>query len=130
VYAYVFADRTAPFPAPIFDAPGNLVGAAHTKELSYLFHQGELTAAQRKISDLMIGYWTNFAARGNPNGKGLPDWPAYKPASEIVMTLDADGARADGGFYTRYKCAFWAAQGFATLAGPYPTATASGPAYQ
>ena len=43
LYSYEFADRTAPYPAPIFNAPGNLPGAAHTKELSYLFHQSELT---------------------------------------------------------------------------------------
>ena len=22
-------------------------------------------------------YWVNFAANGNPNGKGLPSWPAF-----------------------------------------------------
>ena len=64
LYSYEFADRTAPYPAPIFNAPGNLPGAAHTKELSYLFHQGELTDAQRKISDAMIGYWDEFRREG------------------------------------------------------------------
>jgi len=130
VFAYEFADATAPYPAPIFEAPGNLAGAGHTKELSYLFHQSELTPDQRRISDLMIRYWTNFAAKGNPNGKGLPPWPAYKPDQQMVMKFESSGAAADAELYTRAKCRFWAEQGFSTLAGPYPTATASGADYK
>lgn len=130
VYAYVFADGTAPYPAPIFDAPGNVAGAAHTKELSYLFHQNELTPAQRRIADTMIAYWTNFAATGNPNGKGLPGWPRYEPGEQMVMTFASSTVHADTGFYARHKCGFWAEQGFGVLSGPYPTPTASGPPYQ
>ena len=36
----------------------------------------------------MSSYWVNFAATGNPNGKGLPEWPAYsgkKSAKNIVL---------------------------------------------
>ena len=115
---------------PIFEATNSVTGAAHTKELSYLFHQNELTPAQRKISGIMIGYWTNFAARGDPNGKGLPPWPVYKPAMQMVMTFDANAASADADFYARYKCGFWAQQGFGTLSGPYPKSTSSGAGYQ
>jgi para-nitrobenzyl esterase len=127
LYSYEFADRTAPYPTPIFEAPGDLVGAAHTKELSYLFHQNELTPAQRKLSDIMIQYWTNFAATGNPNGKDLPNWPPYAANEPMVMRFDATRVGADTEFYTRYKCKFWAEQGFGLLSGPYPTPTASGP---
>jgi para-nitrobenzyl esterase len=126
VFSYEFADRTAPYPTPIYDAPRHLVGAAHTKELSYLFHQTELTPAQRKIADLMIGYWTNFAATGDPNGAGLPAWPTFKPQRPMVMKFEADGAAADTGFRARHKCDFWAEQGFANLSGPFPTPNASG----
>lgn len=130
LYAYEFADRTAPYPVPIFDAPGNLAGAAHTKELSYLFHQNELTPAQRKISDAMIGYWTHFATNGNPNAKSLPTWPAYRPNQRMVMKFDANTVSADADFATRHRCSFWAEQGYSLLSGPYPTPTASGPDYQ
>ena len=31
------------------------------------------------VSEMMMAYWVNFAANGNPNGTGLPPWPAYQP---------------------------------------------------
>jgi len=130
LYAFEFADPTAPYPAPIFEAEGNLAGAAHTKELSYLFHQSELTPAQREISDMMIQYWTNFAATGDPNGTGLPVWPVYKPDEQMVTTFGADDVSADANLYSRSNCKFWAEQGFSSLSGPYPTSTASGPEYK
>jgi para-nitrobenzyl esterase len=129
VYAFVFADRTAPYPEGLFSA-GKLPGAGHGKDVSYLFHHVELTAAQRKISDTMIAYWTNFAAKGDPNGKGLPSWPVYKTDEQMVMRFESDGVRADGDLYARAKCKFWTEQGFSSLAGPYPTPSATGPDYQ
>jgi para-nitrobenzyl esterase len=131
VYAYEFADNTAQYPAPIFNPPrGDLVGASHTTELSYLFDNVPLTPAQRHTADVMIGYWTNFAATGNPNGKGLPNWPVYKPTEQNVMLITANSIASDTQFYDRHKCKFWAEQGYDILAGPYPTPTATGPVNQ
>ena len=112
---------------PIFQRPTLLGGAAHTKELSYLFDQGELTLAQKKISDTMIRYWTNFAANGDPNGDGLPLWPQYNPAEPAVMSFKSDAAVSDTDVYTRHNCKFWAELGYASLSGPYPTPTSQGP---
>ncbi|MGH8150284.1 MAG: hypothetical protein ACRETB_09980 [Steroidobacteraceae bacterium] len=37
----------------------------------------------------------NFAATGNPNGPGLPHWPAFNDKSQRVMVFDAhSSARA------------------------------------
>ncbi len=30
----------------------------------------------------MTAYWVNFAATGDPNGKGLPTWTAYNAKNE------------------------------------------------
>ena len=35
----------------------------------------------------MSSYWINFAATGNPNGEGLPDWPAYTLDAEQALEL-------------------------------------------
>ncbi len=46
------------------------------------------------MSDLMSSYWVNFAKNGDPNGAGLPAWPAFSPASLQAMIFDAKpGAR-------------------------------------
>lgn len=60
-------------------------GSAHGSELTFLFGVKEL--AQRfnitineddlTLEDSMIQYWSNFAKSGNPNCKGLPEWPEY-----------------------------------------------------
>ncbi|HSV83034.1 MAG TPA: carboxylesterase family protein [Ramlibacter sp.] len=124
-YSYVLADRTTPSPYRRRTAD-SLIGAAHGNEIAYVFNQVELTPAQRKVSDTIIRYWTNFAAKGDPNGKGLPPWPAFKADRQMVMRFNADGAKADADLHAQAKCKFWAEQGYASLSGPYPTPTATG----
>ena len=59
-------------------------GATHGAETSYVFQN--LTPASlpwtdldRQVADALSSYWANFAAKGDPNGKGLPVWPAINP---------------------------------------------------
>jgi para-nitrobenzyl esterase len=47
-----------------------------------------LSPAEQILSQQLIGYWTNFAKTGNPNGSGLPSWPKYDSTNEPTMTLD------------------------------------------
>ena len=64
-------------------------GAGHGSEIAYWF--GNLGASPRpadqKAADLMSSYWTNIAKNGDPNGPGLPKWPAFDPNSPTVMQL-------------------------------------------
>jgi len=32
----------------------------------------------KRLADQMTAYWVNFAAKGDPNGAGLPNWPAVR----------------------------------------------------
>jgi len=42
------------------------------------------------IADTMSSYWANFAKTLNPNGAGLPEWPAVNVQSHITMQLGED----------------------------------------
>ena len=65
-------------------------GATHGTELPYVFgHPAKTwTAEDTALSDTLQGYWVNFARTGDPNGPGLPVWPAYSDAAPQVMALD------------------------------------------
>jgi para-nitrobenzyl esterase len=67
-------------------------GAFHAAELEYAFNTLGATdrpweETDRKLASVMIRYWVNFAAKGNPNGPGLPEWPAYDPRTDMEMEL-------------------------------------------
>jgi para-nitrobenzyl esterase len=44
--------------------------------------------SDRKVTEEVSSYWTNFAKTGNPNGGGLPNWPAFTEANQQVMDLN------------------------------------------
>jgi len=72
-------------------------GAYHGAEIIYAFDNvARAPWAQdtdRRLGDQMSSYWVNFATTGDPNGKGLPRWPAYEPQSEPYLAL-GDTVRA------------------------------------
>jgi para-nitrobenzyl esterase len=40
------------------------------------------------LSDLISAYWINFARAGNPNGQGLPNWPAFEEKEQETLFFD------------------------------------------
>lgn len=76
---------------------GEQLRAYHGAEIPYVFdtHDDWLATddVDRRLTETLIGYWTNFARTGNPNGDELPAWPAYDAADARVMTL-GDGLAA------------------------------------
>ena len=69
-----------------------LRGAYHGSEINYVFDNLYATdrpwvAADRQIADRMSSYWANIVKTGNPNGPGLPAWPAYDAQAAAVMQL-------------------------------------------
>ncbi len=88
---------------PPADPKGPQLGAYHSAEIEYVFGQLDSKAGvawraeDRQLSEAMQKYWANFARSGDPNGPGLPKWPAYSAAEGWpVMFLDAkSGAHKD-----------------------------------
>ena len=88
VFYYSFR-QPPPFPASSVYAGW---GASHFAELWYVFNHLDQshwnwTAADRKLADEMSSYWVNFARSGDPNGPGLPPWPAFTNAENKVQYL-------------------------------------------
>ena len=90
VYFYYF-DQKPPYPEG--NRMASAKGAPHAAELPYVFGHLSQQATMpwrpedRVISDAIVGYWTNFAKTGDPNGAGLPAWPKFTKANETVMVF-------------------------------------------
>ena len=88
VYYYSFRQQP-PFPR---DSVYSRWGASHFAELWYAFdHLNQApwkwSAADRKLAGQMSDYWTNFARSGDPDGPGLPPWPAFGGGDSSVLYL-------------------------------------------
>jgi para-nitrobenzyl esterase len=86
VYAYIFEQVPAAKPgAMLGTVPAREAGARHACEIQYVFGtlkslDAPWTEEDFKVSDEMSSYWANFVKDGDPNVKGLPQWPAYNKA--------------------------------------------------
>ena len=115
VFFYRF-DRARPPMRGAANAAGTDGGAVHSAEIEYAL--GNLdrnrvyawTAADFAVSRIMQGYFRRFITTGDPNGTGLPTWPAARPArggllrqtigTKTRTTIDREMARQR--FLTQY----------------------------
>jgi para-nitrobenzyl esterase len=90
-YVYYFDHRT----------PTSPEGANHASEISYVFGNlgginpfGASNGPEDKtLSEMMSSYWINFAKNGDPNGPGLPVWPAFDTKEQTMFFDKTPSAR-------------------------------------
>jgi para-nitrobenzyl esterase len=96
VFLYYFDEH----PVYAADSPRAGFGTPHSEELPYVFRQlrehrrPPPTPKDEAMSDLVRTYWTNFAKTFDPNGGGLPAWPAFTNAEPRMLHIAADATKA------------------------------------
>lgn len=95
VYRYRFEDA----PPGVKNEQGEPEGAYHSAEIEFVFNvlaskNLPWRPEDRTLSDEMAAYWSNFAKRGDPNGKGLVKWPPYDRQDGFEVMHLAPGLHA------------------------------------
>jgi para-nitrobenzyl esterase len=94
-YEYYFS-YAPPFPKDQkFNQDVSNLGAFHSSEIIYVFNNLAIRKARNwpwapydwKLADIMSSYWVNFTKNGDPNGVGLPLWPAISEDNPQVMNF-------------------------------------------
>jgi para-nitrobenzyl esterase len=110
VWRYLFTHRFEN------DTSLNALRAFHAAELYFLFGNFNPvsapnlgvnytpTSVELTLSSAIMGYWTRFAAKGDPNGPGAFHWPRYS-ADDRILQLDVTPARLVG--YHNPQCDFF-----------------------
>lgn len=73
-------------------APPGEDGATHGAEMRYVFEHLNLesrdwTRQDHALASAIAAYWTKFAKTGNPNGDGLPEWPAFALSQRRALLI-------------------------------------------
>ncbi|HEU0036158.1 MAG TPA: carboxylesterase/lipase family protein [Kofleriaceae bacterium] len=84
------------------------LGVFHSGEIPFVFGLDDFPLGKlgsgAPLADAVQGYWTRFAATGDPNGADAPAWPRYD-ATDPLLVLDLPiAARPDA---KAAQCDFW-----------------------
>ncbi len=84
---YYYFDQHPEYPE---GSPRAGYGMTHGADVAYVFQHlnptnPQTTKVDLELSDAVSTYWVNFAKRGNPNGEGVPVWPAFSDDNPQVM---------------------------------------------
>jgi para-nitrobenzyl esterase len=77
-------------------------GAGHASDIPFFLntqdvkYEAKTTARDNGMGATISRYVVNFVKTGDPNGNGLPAWPRYSPASDVIMDFAPDGQAVPG----------------------------------
>ena len=73
-------------------SPRQTIGAFHAAEISFVFNSHprglKITDRDMALTEAMMTYWSNFARTGDPNGTGVPQWPAFSLERDVWLDLN------------------------------------------
>ena len=100
VYAYRFSYVAENPPPPPGMPPQE--GAGHASDIPFFFdtqaikYEDRTTPRDNATGETISTYLTNFAKTGDPNGAGLPAWPHYDAAKDVIMDFTPSGRAVPG----------------------------------
>jgi para-nitrobenzyl esterase len=106
--------RRGHFMGGLSNGPWAGYGAFHGIDMTYVFRSFDAFgdspppgAAELAISDAVIGYWTRFAATGDPNGGGAVNWPQYDATTDTYLQLGPGVTPTPGAGLHTENCDWW-----------------------
>lgn len=111
VFFYEFADPNAPFAVADFNFQ---FGSPHSAEIPYVWpgtaqpRSAQFTPEQKRLSEQMIRYWTNFIKYNNPNGEGLPLWSSLAETQQYIeLSPQRSGEKGVVDYEQYHRCDLW-----------------------
>jgi para-nitrobenzyl esterase len=89
--AQLLSSKGAPVWRYEFDSAPNGAKTAHSAELPYAFADSTFAPGLS-----LKPYWIDFIRSGDPNGRGLPQWPRFTPRAGQHVLFDAKGVTVEG----------------------------------
>jgi para-nitrobenzyl esterase len=106
------------FDIPI-DGPDGVLGSVHAGELGFVFGTWPAFTPETKlVSDRMLGYWSEFARAGDPNGGDRLVWPAFTDRANVRINFGLQATLLTD--FRAAECAFWGRRYEAAFASAAP----------
>jgi len=82
----------------------SMPGTMHGGEMGFVFGTWRsmpfpAMPGDAALSETVMGYWTQFAKTGDPNGPGLPAWPAYSAGDDSLLLFTNAGPVVRSGYH-------------------------------
>ena len=123
LYQFEYPDGRSQLEIPILglDPPSYDLAAFHSADISYVFGYNPVLTLDLESQSIvlepwepgsvdetlwreMLGYFSRFAATGDPSGEDAVDWPLYDATTDRHLVIDA---AISVGANAAEKCEFW-----------------------